>query len=263
MENRITKLFNTKKSEVLNIYFTAGFPKLEDTVTIIEGLEEAGADLVEIGMPFSDPLADGPTIQASNDVALANGMSLNKLFEQLEGIRDKVNIPIILMGYINPVLVYGVERFCKKAAEVGVDGVILPDLPSAEYNMLYKQVFEENNLSNIFLVTPQTSEKRIKEIDASANGFIYAVSTNSTTGNETKGTVGQEAYFERLKNAQLNNPVLIGFNIKDNASFSNANKYANGAIIGSAFIKMLEKSTALKEDIKSFVASVRGEKEVA
>lgn len=257
LQNRITKLFQNKTSDVLNIYFTAGYPKLEDTVTIIKALEEAGVDIIEIGMPFSDPLADGPTIQASNDVALANGMSLNKLFEQLKDIRKEVNIPIILMGYINPVMLYGIERFCDKAAEVGVDGIILPDLPSFEYNSMYKDVFERNNLSNIFLVTPQTSETRMKAIDESANGFIYAVSTNSTTGNDAKATTGQEAYFERLKAAKLKNPVLIGFNIKDYASFVNANKYANGAIIGSAFIKMLEKSTELTKDIKNFVTSIR------
>ncbi len=258
MNNRLTELFKKKDQEVLNIYFTAGFPKLEDTVRIAEALEKAGADILEIGMPYSDPLADGPTIQQSGQVALNNGMSIRKLFEQLEGVREKVSIPICLMGYINPVLQYGMDNFLKKASELGVDGLILPDLPMDEYEELYKQKFEEYSLSNVFLVTPQTSNERLKRIDALSDGFIYVVSTNSTTGNETKSTEDNTAYFERIKSAGLKNPTLIGFNIKDNSTFLNASKFANGAIIGSAFIKAIEGQENLEEVIDGFVKKVRG-----
>ena len=259
MNNRITELFKVKKEAVLNIYFTAGYPKIEDTTTILKSLENAGADLVEIGVPFSDPLADGPTIQASGQQALENGMTLDKLFSQLDGIRKEVSLPIILMGYFNNVLQYGVEEFIKKCAEVGVDGVILPDLPFKMYNDKFKTLFEANNISNIFLVTPQTTDERMAEIDGSSTGFIYVVSTNSTTGNEAKEVDNsQQGYFERIKAANLKNPKLIGFNIKDNATFTNACEYANGAIIGSAFIKMITKSTSYESDIKSFVSSVKG-----
>lgn len=259
MKNRITELFEKKQKDILNVYFTAGYPKLNDTVTIIELLEKSGADLIEIGMPFSDPLADGPTIQASGDVALNNGMNIKKLFEQLEGIRSKVNVPIVLMGYINPVLQYGFEAFCKKAAEVGVDGLILPDLPHMEFKEFYEPHFRSNNLSNIFLVTPQTSPDRLAKIDADSSGFIYVVSTNSTTGNEARDTEGMVSYFERIQSAGLKNPTLIGFNIKDQVSFERACKYSNGAIIGSAFIKALEASSDLETTITSFVAGIKGE----
>lgn len=259
MKNRITELFQSKKENVLNIYFTAGYPALEDTTRILKALEKSGADLVEIGVPFSDPLADGPTIQASGQKALENGMTVEKLFSQLEGIRNEVKVPIVLMGYFNNVLQYGVENFIKKCAEVGVDGVILPDLPFKQYNDHFKTSFEENNLSNIFLVTPQTTEERMHEIDQSCTGFIYVVSTNSTTGNEAKNVDdSQEAYFEKIKNTELINPTLIGFNIKDNATFQNACQYSNGAIIGSAFIKMISQSNDLEKDITTFVKSVKG-----
>jgi len=258
MNNRLIDLFKVKKEKVLNIYVTAGFPKLNDTVTIIKELEAAGADIIELGMPYSDPLADGPTIQASGEKALANGMSINTLFEQLKDIRKEVSIPIILMGYFNPVMQYGIEAFCKKAAEVGIDGLILPDLPFMEYETMYKKSFEENDLSNIFLVTPQTSGERLKKIDTLSSGFIYIVSSNSTTGNETKELDDTTTYFEKIKNAGLKNPTLIGFNIKDNTSFENASKYTNGAIIGSAFIKKIENSTNLKSDIGEFVKGIRG-----
>jgi tryptophan synthase alpha chain len=256
ISNRLTALFEQKKNNLLNIYFTAGFPHLEDTVTIINALEKAGADMVEIGMPFSDPLADGPTIQESSQVALENGMTMKKMFQQLEGIRAKVNIPIMLMGYLNPVMQYGIENFCKKAQEVGIDGVILPDLPFDEYNEKYAHIFKAANLCNIFLVTPETSPERLKNIDASASGFIYAVSTNSTTGGH-KGVAAAQPYFERLKNADLKNPFMIGFNINENKDFEFACQYADGAIIGTAFIKMIAKSTAYESDIQQFVSSIR------
>lgn len=258
MNNRIIELFQQKDKEVLNIYFTAGFPKLEDTTRILKALEKSGADMVELGIPYSDPLADGPTIQESGAKALDNGMTIVKLFEQLEGIREEVSIPIMFMGYINPIMQYGIEKFCKKAGELGIDGLILPDLPFHEYNTMYKKVFEENNISNIFLVTPQTSDERLKVIDESGKGFIYVVSTNSTTGNAAKKIEDNTAYFERIQNANLSNPTLIGFNIKDNATFMNASNYSNGAIIGSAFIKAIENSTDLETDIDKFVKSVKG-----
>lgn len=258
MKNRLTELFKNKTERVLNIYFTAGYPKLNDTVQIAEMLEKAGADIIEIGMPYSDPMADGPTIQASGDVALANGMSIKVLLEQLKGIRNRVSIPICLMGYINPVLQYGIEKFIEDSASVGVDALILPDLPYKEYKDLYLEKFEKNNLSNVFLVTPQTSPERLKLIDEVGSGFVYIVSTNSTTGNADKGLASRTAYFERIQNAKLKNPTLIGFNIKDNETFNLASNYANGAIIGSAFINLLKDSTNLEKDITAYIKSVKG-----
>lgn len=259
MNNRIIELFKNKGSNILNIYFTAGFPGVNDTVDIIKHLDKAGADLIEIGMPYSDPMADGPTIQESNMKALENGMTLKKLFADIKDIRQHTQIPIMLMGYLNPVMQYGIEKFAKDAAEIGVDGLILPDLPMFEYEHFYKKMFDEHNLSNIFLVTPQTKDDRLDTIDRLSNGFIYVVSTASTTGNASADMSQTESYFERIKNKGFKNPTLIGFNIKDNESFSRACKYANGAIIGSAFIKMLEKSNDLEKDIHDFVGSIRGE----
>jgi tryptophan synthase alpha chain len=256
IKNRLTELFSTKKNNLLNIYFTAGFPKLDDTVTIIKALEAAGADMIEIGMPFSDPLADGPIIQQSNEAALKNGMTVKILFEQIKNIRKEIKIPILLMGYLNPVLQYGIEDFCKKCNESGIDGLILPDLPIQEYNEMYRELFEANNLSNIFLVTPHTSVSRLKLIDESSQGFIYVVSTDSTTGN-TKNITDAELYFKRIKDENLSNPVMIGFNIRDNASFRFACTYSNGAIIGSAFIKMIKDSNNLEKDIRSFVSGIK------
>jgi len=256
IDNRITRLFKEKNQGVLNIYFTAGFPQLNDTLTVLTSLQEAGADMVEIGIPFSDPLADGPTIQKSNDVALHNGMTLNLLFEQLKEMRKNITIPVLLMGYLNPVMQYGIEKFCEKAKEVGVDGIILPDLPIVEYNELYKEAFEANNLSNVFLVTPHTSEERIKLIDQSSQGFIYVVSTDSTTGN-TKNIISAESYLKRVKGYTFKNPTMVGFNISDYASYHFATQYANGAIIGSAFIKMLKESKNISADIKNFVLSIK------
>lgn len=258
MKNRLTQLFENKKERVLNIYFTAGYPKLDDTVKIAEMLEKAGADILEIGMPYSDPMADGPTIQASGDVALSNGMSIKVLLDQLKGIRNRVSIPICLMGYINPVMQYGIDKFVEDAVAVGVDALILPDLPYQEYKDLYQRKFEENNLSNVFLVTPQTSQERLKLIDEVGSGFVYVVSTNSTTGNADKGLASRTEYFKRIQNAKLQNPTLIGFNIKDNETFNLACDYSNGAIIGSAFINLLKDSTDLETDITEYVKSVKG-----
>ena len=257
VQNRLTELFQKKGKNLLNIYFTAGYPGVDDTCKIIKALDESGADMIEIGMPFSDPLADGPTIQKSSELALENGMTIKLLFEQLKSIRNEVSLPILLMGYLNPVLQYGIEAFCKKCAEVGIDGIILPDLPFDEYNERYKQIFEANNLSNVFLVTPQTSPQRLKKIDESTQGFIYVVSTNSTTGN-SKSIQDAKEYFESIQNANLANPYMIGFNIHDKETFEFATKYAHGAIIGSAFIKMLTDSKNLETDIKSFISSIKG-----
>jgi tryptophan synthase alpha chain len=258
MKNRITELFKNKKENILNIYFTAGFPNLGDTIRVLKALEKSGVDMVEIGMPYSDPTADGPIIQDSSERALTNGMTIHKLFEQLKGIRDHISIPIILMGYINPVMQYGLEAFCNKAAEVGIDGTILPDLPFDIYNREYKEVFEKNNLSNVFLVTPQTTEERIHQLDETAKGFVYIVSTNSTTGSDTKVASDMNEYLERVNSTALKNPTLIGFNIKDRQSFVNACKYSNGAIIGSAFVKMLNESQNLEKDIETFVKKIKG-----
>ncbi|WP_026210888.1 tryptophan synthase subunit alpha [Flexithrix dorotheae] len=255
--NRIDQVFQEKKN-ILNIYFTAGYPKLGDTVKIIKALEKGGADLIEIGMPYSDPVADGPTIQESNMEALENGMTITKLFEQLEGIRDHTNIPIILMGYINPVIQYGVERFVEKCKAIGIDGTILPDLPLPDFKREYKALFDKAGLYNIFLISPQTSEERIKQIDEASNGFIYMVSSNSITGAKDKIQEGQVEYYERVKSYNLRNKKLIGFGISNNETFTNACAYAEGAIIGSAFIKLLSQSDNLDKDIAEFVKSVKG-----
>lgn len=257
MNNRINKLFETKNQDILSVYFTAGFPSLNNTVEIIQELEKNGVDLIEIGIPFSDPTADGPTIQKSSETALKNGMSLNLLFEQLQDIRKTVKIPLILMGYINPVYQYGIERFCKKCDEIGIDGTILPDLPLDEYETEYKTFFDKNKLHNILLITPQTSEERIRQIDDLSGGFIYMVSSASTTGAGKKVEDFHKDYFEKIQQMQLKNPRLIGFGISDKATFSNACSYASGAIIGSAFVNAVAHSKDMKKDIADFVKSIR------
>ncbi|HEU4555945.1 MAG TPA: tryptophan synthase subunit alpha [Chitinophaga sp.] len=254
--NRIDQLFATRKQGILNIYCTAGFPNLDDTLPVMTALQAHGADMIELGMPFSDPLADGPVIQDSSTRALHNGMSLKKLFAQLKNFRENIHVPVILMGYLNPVMQFGVERFLQQCAETGVDGLILPDLPMAEYEQEYRPLFEKYGLHLIFLVTPETSDARIRQIDALSRGFVYAVSSSSTTGKD-KDMKGQQAYFERLKSLQLKNPVLIGFGIKDKSTFDAACAYSNGAIIGTAFIKALENTTNLDGTVKTFIQSVR------
>ncbi|MEM6628070.1 MAG: tryptophan synthase subunit alpha [Bacteroidota bacterium] len=258
MNNRIITLFQQKPKEVLNIYCTAGYPHLEDTPTIIQALAHSGVDLIEIGMPFSDPIADGPTIQASNQQALNNGMTLERLFQQLKGIRDTVEIPMLLMGYINPVLQYGIERFCQDAADTGIDGLILPDVPIYEYEHFYKDLFEQYNLSNIFLISPQTSEERIRKIDELSNGFIYMVSTDSTTGKTGDISASQQAYFERIVGMNLKNPRLIGFGIHNHETYRTACRYSHGAIIGSAFIKAIKDTKDIEGTAREFVGNIRG-----
>jgi tryptophan synthase alpha chain len=259
MKNRINQLFETKQNSILSVYFTAGYPELEDTVRIVELLEKNGVDLIEIGIPFSDPTADGPTIQQSSDVALKNGMSMKVLFNQLKDIRKTVDIPLILMGYFNPVLQFGVKNFCEQCRNTGIDGVILPDLPIEEFDRNYRELFSSHGLHNIYLITPQTPDVRIREIDHTSSGFIYMVSSSSTTGTGKKVSDFSVAYFERVRDLRLQNPQLIGFGISDRETFDNACRYANGAIIGSAFVKALQQEIPLEEIISRFVRSIRGE----
>lgn len=250
--NRINKIFKEKKNNILSIYYTAGYPGLGDTVAIAAALEKAGADMLEIGFPYSDPVADGPVIQASSKLSLDQGMDLNLLFEQLKELRKTVTIPVLLMGYVNPVLQYGVERFCKACAEVGVDGCIVPDLPMVEYEEFYKDVFLKYGLSNIFLVTPQTSVERIHKIDSLSNGFIYLLSSSATTGQNLQVSDTTEAYFSRIADLKLNNPTMIGFGISSKETFDKACKYANGGIIGTAFVKAIAAGN-LEDNIKAFM----------
>jgi tryptophan synthase alpha chain len=255
--NRLNQLFAEKKENILSIYFTAGYPELNSTVAIAEALEKAGADFLEIGFPYSDPVADGPTIQESSQKALESGMTLNLLFEQLKKLRSKVTIPILLMGYCNPMVQYGVERFCQTAAEVGVDGVIVPDLPMYEYENLYKDTFAKYGLSNIFLVTPQTSAERIRKIDELSNSFIYLLSSSSITGGSLNVSDAIEGYYQRIKAMELKNPLIIGFGISGNAAYKKACQYANGAIVGSAFVKYLGSRPDYLEGIGDFVKTIR------
>jgi tryptophan synthase alpha chain len=262
--SRLSELFKKKPYNVLNIYCTGGFPKLDSTVEVLQALQNNGADIIEIGMPYSDPLADGEVIQASSAVALQNGMTIEILFQQLHNLRKSPSsggvgeaIPIILMGYLNPIMQYGIENFCNKAKEVGVDGIILPDLPMYEYETIYKTMFDAAGLDFIFLVTPETSEERIRKIDALGSGFIYAVSSSSTTG-KNKPIEAQEGYFKKLQSLQLKNPVLVGFGIKDKQTFEAASRYTNGAIIGSAYIKALEKGGDIIQTTKDFLKNIIG-----
>jgi tryptophan synthase alpha chain len=257
MENRIDQLFKQKNRNILSVYFTAGYPRLGDTLSIIEILEQNGVDMIEIGIPFSDPTADGPTIQKSNHQALLNGMSLDVLFDQLKDVRKNVKIPLIMMGYINPVIRFGAERFCKKCRDTGIDGVILPDLPPDEFRANYASLFKEYGIHNILLITPQTGSDRIHEIDRLSEGFIYMVSSSSTTGEGKKVEDFRTDYFTRVNNMELKNPRLIGFGISDKATFENACRYASGAIIGSAFVKALTRENPLRESISGFISAVR------
>ena len=253
--NRIDQKFRENK-KLLSIYFSAGFPNLEDTVPILKKLQTAGVDMVEIGLPFSDPLADGPTIQASSSQAIRNGMTTEKLFSQLEGIRKHIKIPLVLMGYFNPMMQYGIEKFCSRCETIGIDGIIIPDLPVDVYHENYKALFDKHGLYNMFLITPQTSEARIKYIDKVSNGFIYMVSSASVTG--AKSTFGntQTEYFKRIATLKLKTPTVIGFGISNQETYKIACDQSRGAIIGSAFIQFLEKEG--EEKIGSFIKSIRG-----
>ncbi len=253
--SRIEALFGRKKERVLNVYCTAGYPELNSTMDVILTLEKFGADLIELGMPYSDPLADGPVIQASSSKALQNGMSIEVLFDQLKTLRTRTQIPLILMGYMNPVIQYGFQRFCEEAAAVGVDGLILPDLPEYEYETIYGAMIQKAGLDFIFLVTPETSTERIQKLDGLSRGFLYAVSSSATTGNE-KDFNQVTTYLQRLQAMQLRNPILVGFGIKDKATFDAACRYANGAIIGSAYIKTLEQPGDIQSLTQKFLEQV-------
>lgn len=253
MLNRLTKLFENKRENLLTVYFTAGYPKLDDTKTIICSLAESGANIIEIGIPYSDPLADGPVIQESGMAAIDNGMTLQVLFNQLTDIRTKTQVPLILMGYFNQLLQYGVDKFLDDCVKVGIDGLIIPDLPLMEYEQFYKDKLTDRNISISFLITPQTEESRIHKVDALSTGFIYVVSDSSITGMKTGISSQQISYFERIKSLQLSTPQLIGFGISDRESYLTASKYANGAIIGSAFIKHLKGKNEVDKATADFI----------
>ena len=252
--NRIDLAFQ-RSQKILSIYFSAGHPNLEDTVTIIKALQSSGVDMIEIGLPFSDPLADGPTIQESSTKALRNGMGTEKLFQQLKNIRNEVDIPLVLMGYFNPMIQYGIESFCQKCESIGIDGFIIPDLPVEIYHEKYKSLFDQHGLYNMFLITPQTPKDRVKYIDRISNGFIYMVSSASVTGAKSSFGEIQTKYFNRIANMKLKTPQVVGFGISNSSTYEAATKYSRGAIIGSAFIKFLEKEGV--KEIGKFVKSIR------
>lgn len=254
--SRLKTLFERKPRNLLSVYYTAGYPGLEDTVPLALWLEEAGADLVEIGMPYSDPLADGPTIQASSTAALKNGMSLPLLFKQIRRLRPQTRLPLVLMGYFNQVMQFGEERFVETCVECGIDGVILPDLPLDEYERHYRRLFEDAPLPISFLITPQTPEPRIRKVEELSSGFIYMVSNAAITGARDTLSPRQIAYFERIAALNLQRPRLIGFGISNRQTFQTACRYANGAIIGSAFIKALQPQPKLKESVFAFIRTI-------
>jgi tryptophan synthase alpha chain len=255
--NRINKLFATKPSGILSVFYTAGFPQLNSTMEIAKALEASGADIIEIGIPFSDPVADGPAIQESNKIALQNGMTVKLLLSQVKEIRKEVSIPIILMGYLNPVMQYGVEKFCNDCANAGVDGLILPDMPLEVYQNEYQPFFKTAGLSNTFLISPTTSQERIELIDKLTDGFIYAVSSSSTTGAKKDFSAEQIEYFKKLKSLKLKNPFLIGFGISNKETFETACEYSSGAIVGSAFISMLKEGGDVKSNVNQFVKALK------
>lgn len=255
--NRINQLFQEKQKDVVSIYFTAGHPKPETAKTIIESLEKNGINMIEIGMPFSDPLADGPTIQRSSEQALADGMTLKKLLEELKDIRETVSIPLLLMGYFNTVLKYGVEQFCKDISAIGIDGVILPDLSLEYYQTHYQAAFEKYNVIPVFLITPQTPEERILETARNSKGFIYMVSTAATTGTQIGYAQETMDYFKRIQDMDLGVPVVTGFGISNQETLAQASQYSSGGIIGSAFVKTIDGSEDLEADIASFVSSLK------
>ena len=247
--NRINQLFEQKKENILSVYFTAGFPKLEDTVPTLQCLQTSGVDLVEIGVPFSDPMADGVVIQNSSHQALQNGISIRKLFDQLTSIRADIHIPLVMMGYLNPIMQFGFEAFCKECSRVGVDGMIIPDLPMSDFLNEYKEIAERYGLEFIFLITPETSEERIREIDGHTNGFIYMVSSAAVTGTQSSFD-NKEEYFNRINAMNLKNPLLIGFGISNKSTRDMVNRFSSGAIIGSAFIKALEQTQDVEKGVK-------------
>ena len=253
--NRINKLFQKKNKKILSIYFTAGYPRINDSVDIIKELDKNGVDMIEVGIPFSDPIADGPIIQNSSTIAIKNGMNMSLLFNQLKNIRSTPQIPIILMGYINPIIQFGYDKFVNKLIDCGVDGVILPDLPLLEYKKELKPFFDKNNISFISLISPNTSIERVKEIDQISDGFLYVVSSSSITGQNNLFDANQIKYFNSLNNIFLKNPKIIGFGISDKKSFDMACNYSNGAIIGTKFINSLDVLN-LNKSIEKFINSI-------
>jgi tryptophan synthase alpha chain len=253
--NRIAELLKRKKDKILNVYCTAGYPQLNSTLEVMKALQDNGADIIELGMPYSDPLADGPVIQASSSKALANGMTIETLFSQLRNFRKDIYIPVILMGYMNPILQFGFEKFCQFAADMPVDGLILPDLPEHEYETEYGEMIQRYGLDFIFLITPETSDERVRKLDALSTGFLYAVSSSSVTGTD-KDFVGVEKYLERLRSLHLKNPVFVGFGIKDKTTFDAACAHANGAFMGSAYIKALENAEDISTATKQFLQGI-------
>ena len=257
LTNALDIMFETKQGPVLNIYCTAGYPRIDSLPTVIRALQDNGADIIEIGMPYSDPVADGPVIQQSNMQALENGMTIELLFQQLDSMKEEIHVPLVLMGYLNPVLQYGIDEFCARAAACGVSGLILPDLPMHEYKTEYRSIFEAYGLHAIFLVSPQTSEARMAAADKLSGGFLYAVSSSATTGSTTEDA-GKLGYFERLRSFEFRNPVLIGFGISNHALFAEAAEYARGGIIGSAYIRALSEGQDISTTTREFMAGIRG-----
>lgn len=255
--NRITHLFNTKTSGILSVYFTAGYPRLEDTGSILKALQSRGVDMVEVGIPFSDPMADGPVIQEAATQALRNGMSLHLLFDQLRAVRSEIKIPVILMGYLNPIMQYGFENFCKSCVEAGVDGMIIPDLPYADYREDYKEIADRYDLKMIMLITPETSEERIRLIDAHTSGFIYMVSSAATTGAQQSFDERKQAYFRRINEMGLQNPRLVGFGISNKATYDAAAAYASGAIIGSKFVQFLRSESSPEAAVDKLLEALK------
>lgn len=256
VKNKLDQLFASDKKDILNMYCTAGYPRLESTTEVMIALQQSGADIIELGIPYSDPIADGPVIQQSNMQALENGIHLQKIFDQLQSVKDQVHIPVILMGYLNPVLQYGIEKFCEAAANAGVAGVILPDMPMYEFEINYRKLFKKYNLHFIFLISPQTDDERIKKADKLSSGFLYAVSSSATTGKNTNFD-GQLKYFKRIKKMKLNNPVLIGFGINSRETFTIACNFAAGAIIGSAYINALKNSDDIDAVTRDFISNIK------
>ena len=257
MKNRLENLFESKKHNILNVYCTAGFPHLHSTLEVMKALQESGAGIIELGMPYSDPLADGPVIQQSNTKALANGMSIENLFSQLKNFRKEIHVPVVLMGYLNPVLQFGFENFCAAAMETGIDGLIIPDLPEYEFENEYSAIISKYGLCFTFLVTPETSDERIKKLDRLSSGFLYAVSSSATTGGIQKSE-HIESYLKRIENLGLKNAVLVGFGIRDKDSFHAACQYSSGAIIGTAYIQALKENENVNAATKSFLSSITG-----